>query len=179
MLVLAHRARAEVATLPWRRRLHSLPAGIAEFESTLREAAMLPARGLRAPCRAVPSSSWLWRAREGMVGGAAGTTHKRPQQVAAGRAGRRDESGKTARARSVTERQEINFQVPDAVFDKSWALGFRLGPPDVPPMPDCDPTFPSGLRLEAHVGSLPAKPAVCYYYKWGPGNTGGGQGLFP
>ena len=76
-----------------------------------------------------------------------------------------------------TERQEINFQVPDAVFDKSWALGFRLGPPDVPPMPDCDPTFPSGLRLEAHVGSLPAKPAGCYYYQWR--KTGGGQGLFP
>ena len=109
--------------------------------------------------------------------GAAGTRHKRPQQVAAGRAGRRDESGKSVRARSVTERQEINFQVPDAVFDKSWALGFRLGPPDVPPMPDCDPTFPSGLRLEAHVGSLPAKPAVCYYYKWR--KTGGGQGPFP
>ena len=70
-----------------------------------------------------------------------------------------------------TERQEIKFQVPDAVFDKSWALGFRLGPPDVPPMPDCDPTFPSGLRLEAHVGSLPAKPAV-----WR--KTGGGQGPF-
>ena len=84
-LALAHRARAEDSTLPpLRRRLHSLPAGFAVLGSTLRDDSMLPARAFAARSRAGPSSSWLWRAREGMGLGAAGTRHKRPQQAAAG-----------------------------------------------------------------------------------------------